>query len=388
MATRVGLLPSLVLIGALGLSDVAHAGGIQMCFGGYARAYLTLDGKWVLLDPDGSWDEPWEVEAALDLETGKMRRSRPTSAGRLIRAGVMTLSPISTAELSRPFDPPKRSGTKRTRWMTYAVPGAGWAVSVRYGCEVDEMDGDRTVYTGRYRYAPLTALRADALVRVALSHHAAQRWEKAAAAYLAALKQEPTHPPAIYNLACARARQGRSEEALAGLETALQRWPGLRSSAKRDKDLATLRDLPRFKALTAGAKGRRLKTSKIPRDHGPRPPVKPLATGPVPSLRDVLQPAGPSRYTYDPKLFRKHVPTRAHFFRHAALSYLAGGTMKGKDGFKAYTVAPDGFWATIGHKKGFRLVRGDVPWLALTKGEQVTVATRIPARKIVLIPRE
>ena len=55
---------------------------------------------------------------------------------------------------------------------------------------------------------------------------------------------------ALYNLAAVRVAQDRVEEALALLEEGLPMRADLRAGATRDPDLARLRDLPRFRALT------------------------------------------------------------------------------------------------------------------------------------------
>lgn len=54
-----------------------------------------------------------------------------------------------------------------------------------------------------------------------------------------------------YNLACTRARQGRTEEALAALDTAVDRGFHDAVQMQRDADLESLRATPRFQALLA-----------------------------------------------------------------------------------------------------------------------------------------
>lgn len=53
----------------------------------------------------------------------------------------------------------------------------------------------------------------------------------------------------LYNLACVRARQGRSGEALDLLEEGLALRPDMKADAPGDKDLAPLVDDPRFREL-------------------------------------------------------------------------------------------------------------------------------------------
>ena len=61
---------------------------------------------------------------------------------------------------------------------------------------------------------------------------------------------------AIYNLACARAGQGRRHDALRLLEEAIPMRDDIRALAATDPDLEPLRDDPRFKAMVKGAEKR------------------------------------------------------------------------------------------------------------------------------------
>jgi tetratricopeptide (TPR) repeat protein len=58
------------------------------------------------------------------------------------------------------------------------------------------------------------------------------------------------HPALHYNLACVEALAGDAERALAELELAIDAAPRFRESARTDDDFASLRDDPRFSALT------------------------------------------------------------------------------------------------------------------------------------------
>ena len=62
----------------------------------------------------------------------------------------------------------------------------------------------------------------------------------------AALERFPDGGGLLYNLACAEARLGESDAALAHLGRAIEIWPGFREAAAGDPDLESLRDDPRF----------------------------------------------------------------------------------------------------------------------------------------------
>jgi predicted Zn-dependent protease len=52
-----------------------------------------------------------------------------------------------------------------------------------------------------------------------------------------------------YNLACAEARLGESEDAIAHLRETIEGRPGLADNAREDEDLVSLRSDPRFAKL-------------------------------------------------------------------------------------------------------------------------------------------
>ena len=56
-----------------------------------------------------------------------------------------------------------------------------------------------------------------------------------------------------YNLACAEAQLGESDEAFGHLRTAIEQRPSFAQNAREDPDLEPLRDDPRFAELTATA---------------------------------------------------------------------------------------------------------------------------------------
>jgi hypothetical protein len=73
--------------------------------------------------------------------------------------------------------------------------------------------------------------------------------EDAVPEILAASENPAMHAVAHYNLACARAMQGRTDDALKELAVAFTKRPEMKARAPQDSDLATLHDDPRFQEL-------------------------------------------------------------------------------------------------------------------------------------------
>jgi predicted Zn-dependent protease len=73
--------------------------------------------------------------------------------------------------------------------------------------------------------------------------------KQASKAFKRGLSIAPEDPVLIYNLACVQAREGKTKEALNSLEKAFTLQPNLTSTASEDSDLASLYELPEFKAL-------------------------------------------------------------------------------------------------------------------------------------------
>jgi predicted Zn-dependent protease len=73
--------------------------------------------------------------------------------------------------------------------------------------------------------------------------------KQASKAFKKGLTLAPENPILIYNMACTQARQGKTKEALTSLEKAFTLQPALTSTAAEDPDLASLYELPEFKAL-------------------------------------------------------------------------------------------------------------------------------------------
>ena len=74
-------------------------------------------------------------------------------------------------------------------------------------------------------------------------------FEAALPEMLAATENPEVHGTAHYNLACARARQGRLDEALASLTEGFRLRPNLKAQAPEDSDLVALREDSRFQEL-------------------------------------------------------------------------------------------------------------------------------------------
>lgn len=78
----------------------------------------------------------------------------------------------------------------------------------------------------------------------------AQRYDEAEALIREGLEQYPGNPSLLYDLACLEALQGKPDEALEHLRTALEQEPRFKEYAAKDQDLDSLRDDPRFADLT------------------------------------------------------------------------------------------------------------------------------------------
>ena len=78
-----------------------------------------------------------------------------------------------------------------------------------------------------------------------------QRYDDAEALIQEGLDKYPGNPSLLYDLACVNALQGRTENAIEHLQTALAAQPKWKSHAAKDDDLAPIRDDPRFAAAIA-----------------------------------------------------------------------------------------------------------------------------------------
>jgi len=67
-------------------------------------------------------------------------------------------------------------------------------------------------------------------------------------ALASALVRRPDHPATLYNLACAEALAGRTDDALAHLRRALELKPEWADMARKDDDFASVRDAPGWPA--------------------------------------------------------------------------------------------------------------------------------------------
>jgi tetratricopeptide (TPR) repeat protein len=74
----------------------------------------------------------------------------------------------------------------------------------------------------------------------------ARRYDEAEALLQEGLRLYPANPSLLYDLACLDAQQGRRDEALEHLRTALEAQPKYGDYAATDPDLESIRDDPRF----------------------------------------------------------------------------------------------------------------------------------------------
>jgi len=78
-----------------------------------------------------------------------------------------------------------------------------------------------------------------------------EEWDKAIAVLESHLEATPENGGVHYNLACAKARAGRTAEALSDLRRAVELQPTFAEYAQADDDLASIRDDPGFPAPPA-----------------------------------------------------------------------------------------------------------------------------------------
>jgi tetratricopeptide (TPR) repeat protein len=74
----------------------------------------------------------------------------------------------------------------------------------------------------------------------------AKRYDEAEVLLREGLELHPGNPSLLYDLACLDALQGRVDEALEHLRTALEAQPKFKEHATKDPDLEAIRDDPRF----------------------------------------------------------------------------------------------------------------------------------------------
>jgi tetratricopeptide (TPR) repeat protein len=102
---------------------------------------------------------------------------------------------------------------------------------------------------------------------MALRFWESEDWESAIAELTALHAEDPDSAGIAYNLACAEARAGRTDDALAHLMRAVELHPPFAATAAQDDDLASIRRDPRFPAPQAD----------ISRGHEPPPRGTPAA---------------------------------------------------------------------------------------------------------------
>jgi tetratricopeptide (TPR) repeat protein len=74
----------------------------------------------------------------------------------------------------------------------------------------------------------------------------AKRYDEAEALLRQGLELYPDNASLLYDLACLEALQGRADDAIEHLHTALEAQPKFKEYAAEDEDLASIRDDPRF----------------------------------------------------------------------------------------------------------------------------------------------
>lgn len=80
----------------------------------------------------------------------------------------------------------------------------------------------------------------------ALRYWPGEEWDEAIRLLTIQLAETPNHAGTVYNLACAEARAGRTDDAFAHLARALELRPQFIESMQHDPDLGAIRDDPRF----------------------------------------------------------------------------------------------------------------------------------------------
>jgi tetratricopeptide (TPR) repeat protein len=80
----------------------------------------------------------------------------------------------------------------------------------------------------------------------ALRYWPSGQWDEAIRLLKIQLAETPDHAGTVYNLACAEACAGRTDDAFEHLARALELRPAFLETAQHDPDLASLRDDPRF----------------------------------------------------------------------------------------------------------------------------------------------
>jgi hypothetical protein len=80
----------------------------------------------------------------------------------------------------------------------------------------------------------------------ALRYWPGEEWDEAIRLLTIRLGETPNHAGTVYNLACAEARAGRTDDAFAHLARALELRPEFIESMQHDPDLESIRDDPRF----------------------------------------------------------------------------------------------------------------------------------------------
>ncbi|HSM13366.1 MAG TPA: tetratricopeptide repeat protein [Thermoanaerobaculia bacterium] len=209
---------------------------------------------------------------------GRIAAGDPLGAQRRLEAiaatyrGLLDVSAAETRLRQLAQDPALRQAEKDERWARVYEAGArrrfGEALALlRHEAVPPPLARLRAILNvpGMLAAASPTGARGDAGRRAVASAHSALAFyltremlgadelARAALALELATELRPGDAVAWYNLACARARLGRTEDALEALATSVRRGlpEGMRPP-EQDPDLESLRELPAFARILAG----------------------------------------------------------------------------------------------------------------------------------------
>lgn len=140
-----------------------------------------------------------------------------------------------------------------------------------------------------------------------------RKYEEAAAVCVQIIDLAPRRPDGYYNLACAQARLGKTEDALANLKKAIECGYGEAAHMQADEDLESLHKDPRFAALVKQAEENADSGTAFPFDKG-------AAMADAKTIEDVVKGGLRYRLRMDPKV-TKDKPARLIVWLHPSGGY-------------------------------------------------------------------